>query len=101
MIFNEMLRHSDFLTMAAHTTGRFDARYQPHRIDFEHPGTGLQALQQPFRRRDPGRRFGKLAAARANIPSGDQPKINSGSPTYPLDMFAALTPDRKFSPLPW
>jgi alpha-N-arabinofuranosidase len=27
---------------------------------------------------------------------GDQPETNSGSPTYPLDMFAALTPDRKY-----
>lgn len=27
---------------------------------------------------------------------GDQAKTNSGSPTYPLDMFAALTPDHKF-----
>ncbi|MGH9342559.1 MAG: alpha-N-arabinofuranosidase, partial [Terriglobia bacterium] len=27
---------------------------------------------------------------------GDQPKTNSGSPTYPLDMFAALSPARKF-----
>jgi alpha-L-arabinofuranosidase len=27
---------------------------------------------------------------------GDQPETNSGSPTYPLDMFAALTPDHKF-----
>jgi len=27
---------------------------------------------------------------------GDQPQTNSGSPTYPLDMFAALSPDRKF-----
>jgi len=27
---------------------------------------------------------------------GDQPATNSGSPTWPLDMFAALTPDRKY-----
>lgn len=27
---------------------------------------------------------------------GDQPETNSGSPTYPLDMFAAVTPDHKF-----
>ena len=27
---------------------------------------------------------------------GDQPKTNSGSPTYPLDMVAALSADRKF-----
>jgi len=25
----------------------------------------------------------------------DEPKVRSGSPTYPLDMFAALTPDHK------
>ncbi len=28
--------------------------------------------------------------------AGDQPKTHPGSPTYPLDMFAALTPDRKY-----
>jgi alpha-N-arabinofuranosidase len=27
---------------------------------------------------------------------GDQPKVNAGSPTYPLDMVAALTADKKF-----
>src|SRR6185437_506657 len=29
-------------------------------------------------------------------PAPDQPKVSSGSPTYPLDVFAALTPDHKF-----
>jgi alpha-N-arabinofuranosidase len=29
-------------------------------------------------------------------PYGDQPKTNSGSPTYPLDVAAALTGDRKY-----
>ena len=29
-------------------------------------------------------------------PSPDQPKTNSGSPTYPLDLYAALSSDRKF-----
>ena len=28
--------------------------------------------------------------------AGDQPRTNPGSPTYPLDMVAALTPDHKF-----
>ncbi len=27
---------------------------------------------------------------------GDEPKISSGSPTYPLDVLATLTPDHKF-----
>jgi alpha-N-arabinofuranosidase len=26
----------------------------------------------------------------------DEPKTSSGSPTYPLDLFAAISPDRKF-----
>jgi alpha-L-arabinofuranosidase len=26
---------------------------------------------------------------------GDQPHVNAGSPTYPIDMVAALTPDRR------
>ena len=29
-------------------------------------------------------------------PYGDQPETSAGSPTYPLDVFAALTADRKF-----
>jgi alpha-L-arabinofuranosidase len=29
-------------------------------------------------------------------PYGDQPETSSGSPTYPLDMVAALTEDRKY-----
>jgi alpha-N-arabinofuranosidase len=29
-------------------------------------------------------------------PGGDQPKTSSGSPTYPLDMVAALSADKKF-----
>ena len=27
---------------------------------------------------------------------GDEPKLSSGSPTYPLDVIATLTPDRKY-----
>ncbi|HEX4283746.1 MAG TPA: alpha-N-arabinofuranosidase, partial [Terracidiphilus sp.] len=27
---------------------------------------------------------------------GDEPKVSSGSPTYPLDVIATLTPDRKY-----
>jgi alpha-N-arabinofuranosidase len=29
-------------------------------------------------------------------PGGDEPKTSSGSPTYPLDIFAALSADKKF-----
>jgi len=31
-----------------------------------------------------------------NPPYADEPKTRSGSPTYPLDVFAALSPDQKY-----
>jgi alpha-N-arabinofuranosidase len=31
-----------------------------------------------------------------NPPYLDEPKTSSGSPTYPLDVFAAISPDHKF-----
>jgi alpha-N-arabinofuranosidase len=31
-----------------------------------------------------------------NTNFGDEPKVSSGSPTYPLDVIATLTPDRKY-----
>jgi alpha-N-arabinofuranosidase len=80
MLFDEMLRHSDFLTMTANTTGLVFKLYGDHFI-----GSIPVALSgnspQPETK---------------NPPYADEPKTSSGSPTYPLDMFAALTPDRKF-----
>ena len=36
------------------------------------------------------------AASPTRPPYGDQPKTSSGSATYPLDMFAALSDDHKY-----
>jgi alpha-N-arabinofuranosidase len=97
MIFNEMLRHTDILTMAAHTTG-------VSTIDFNRTSATMNTLGLTFKMYadnfigaipvvlsgnspQPAPRF---------PPGGDQPHSSSGSPTFPLDMIAALSPDRKF-----
>jgi alpha-N-arabinofuranosidase len=98
MLFDEMLRHTDFLTMSAHTMGVSTLDYTPtaaalnttgllFKLYGDHfvPGSIPVALSGNSPQPDPKYPMG-----------GDQPKTNSGSPTYPLDMFAALSPDRKY-----
>jgi alpha-N-arabinofuranosidase len=97
MIFNEMLRHTDFLTMSAHTMGVSTLDVNSTAATFNTTGLLFKLCGEHF--------FGSIPVALSgNSPQpapkypigGDQPKTNSGSPTYPLDMFAALTPDRKY-----
>jgi alpha-N-arabinofuranosidase len=99
MILNEMLRYTDFLTMAAQTTG-------VALVDFNRTSATMNALGLLYQLY--GEQFGGGSipvALTGNSPqpapkypagSPDQPVKTSGSPTYPLDMFAALSPDRKY-----
>jgi alpha-L-arabinofuranosidase len=97
MLFNEMLRHTDSLTMAAHTMGTST-------IDFNQTSSTLNTLGQVFRLYSQNFPGATPVAISGNSPqpapqyppAPDQPKESSGSPTYPLDVFAALTPDRKY-----
>ncbi|HEY1806651.1 MAG TPA: alpha-N-arabinofuranosidase [Terracidiphilus sp.] len=96
MIFNEMLRHTDFLTMAAHTTG-------VSTIDFNRTAATMNVLGLTFKLYADNFVGAIPVALSGNSPQpaprfppgGDQPKTSSGSATYPLDMFAALSPDKK------
>ena len=98
MIFNEMLRHTDFLTMAAHTMGTST-------LDFNRTGSALNTLGLVFKMYSnnfPGSIPLPVAGNSPQPdpkypPAPDQPKTSSGSPTYPLDVIAALTPDRTVS----
>ena len=98
MIFNEMLRHTDFLWMSAHTMGVSTLDYTPVAATLNTTGLIFELYGDHF---VPG---SIPVALSGNSPQpapqypvgGDQPASNSGSPTYPLDMFAALTPDRKY-----
>ncbi|HEX4039633.1 MAG TPA: alpha-N-arabinofuranosidase [Acidobacteriaceae bacterium] len=98
MIFNEMLRHTDFLTMSAHTMGVSTMDYTPTAAAFNTTGLMFKLYGDAF---EPGsipvELTGNAPQPAPKFPiGGDQPETNSGSPTYPLDMFAALSPDRKF-----
>ena len=96
MLFDEMLRHTDFLTMAAHTMGTST-------LDFNRTASALNTLGLVFKMYSnifPGSIPVAVSGnspqpAPKYPPAPDQPKVNSGSPTYPLDVFAALSSDRK------
>ncbi len=98
MIFNEMLRHTDFLTMSAHTMGVSTLDYTPTAATLNTTGLIFKLYGEHFGAGSiPVALSGNSAQPAPQYPiGGDQPETNSGSPTYPLDMFAALTPDRKY-----
>ena len=98
MVFNERLRHTDFLTMSAHTMGVSTLDYTPTAATMNATGLAYKIYGDQF---VPGsvpiELTGNSPQPAPKYPiGGDQPETNSGSPTYPLDMFAALTPDHKF-----
>jgi alpha-L-arabinofuranosidase len=96
MVFNEMLRYTDFLKMSAFTMGVSTLDYNGTEAVYNTTGLLFKMY---------GDHLGSIPVALSgNSPqptpkypiAGDQPKTNPGSPTYPLDMFAALTTDRKY-----
>jgi alpha-N-arabinofuranosidase len=97
MLFNEMLRHTDFLTMTAHTMGVSTLDYNSTAATMNSTGLVFKMYGDHFVGSIPVALSGNSPQPETkNPPYADEPKTSSGSPTYPLDMFAALTPDRKF-----
>jgi alpha-N-arabinofuranosidase len=98
MAFNEMLWHTDFLRMSAFTMGVSTQ-------DYNQTAAVLNTNGLLFKLYGDQLSWGSLpVAVSGNSPQpppkypvgGDQPRTNAGSPTYPLDMVAALTADRKY-----
>ena len=98
MILNEMQRYTDFLTMGAQTTG-------VSLIDFNRTASTMNGLGLVYKMYGdhfvgaiPVALSGNSPQPAPKYPAGgpDQPAKSSGSPTYPLDMVAALSPDRKY-----
>ncbi len=97
MVLQEMLRHTDFLKMSAFTTGistlditpsasTLNAVGEVFALYGQHFGAGAVPLDVGGDAPQPDPRF----------PVGfDHPKVKAGSPTYPLDIVAALSPDRR------
>ncbi len=97
MIFNEMLRHTDSLTMAGHTMGTSTLDFNATSSTLNTLGLLFRMYSNQFPGSIPVAVTGNSPQPAPKYPPGpDQPKTNSGSPTYPLDVFAALTADRKF-----
>jgi len=97
MVIQEMLRHTDFLTMAAFTSGASTMDITP--TDAVPNTTGLVFKLY-------GEHFGAgtvPVALDGNVPQPDpkyvvgsaHPQVKAGSATWPLDMVAALSPDGK------
>jgi len=93
-LFHEVFRHTDLITMVAYTMGMSWLDY--NRTDATLSGSGV--VFRLYREH-----FGTIPLAlTGNSPQpapkwpvgGDQPRVNAGSPTYPLDISAALTADR-------
>ena len=98
MVFNEMLRESDFLRMTAFTMG-------VSTLDFNQTAAVLNTNGLLFKLYGEHLGPGSVPVALAgNSPQptptqhivGDLPRTSAGSPTYPLDMVAALSADRKY-----
>ncbi|CAN7378936.1 alpha-L-arabinofuranosidase C-terminal domain-containing protein [Caulobacter sp. LjRoot300] len=97
MVLQEMLRHTDFLTMAAFTTGAstmdiaptaavLNTTGQVFKLYGEHFGAGVVPVTVQGDAPQPEPRY----------PVGyNHPKVRAGSPTYPLDVIAGLSPDGK------
>jgi alpha-N-arabinofuranosidase len=96
LVFQEMLRHTDFLRMSAFTFGisalditpiasTLNATGQVFKLYGEHFGAGVTPLAVSGNSPQPDPKF------RVGF---DHPEVKAGSPTYPLDMVAGLSPDR-------
>ncbi len=97
MLFDEMLRHTDFLTMTAFTMGVSTIDYNATASTVNTTGLLFKLYGDHFVGSIPVALSGNSPQPETKSSTyADEPKTSSGSPTYPLDMFAALTPDRKF-----
>ncbi|KQV46283.1 alpha-L-arabinofuranosidase [Pelomonas sp. Root1217] len=91
--FHEFFKHTDFIDMAGYTMATAWMNVSPTASAISARGRVFQLYNQ---------RFGRIpVAVGGNSPQpapqypagGDQPRVNTGSATYPLDVMAALTAD--------
>ncbi|MBP2161187.1 MULTISPECIES: alpha-L-arabinofuranosidase C-terminal domain-containing protein [Asticcacaulis] len=95
MCLHEFFRHTDFIDMAGYTmaTGWID--HDRTRSVISATGRMYQMYNQHFGT-IPVEVTGNAPVPKPEFPAGgDQPRVNAGSATYPLDVSAALTADRK------
>ena len=96
MILNEMFRHTDFMKMAAYTMSVSTLDYNSTAAVYNSRGILYKLYRDQFGVLPVAVSGNSTQPAPKYPPYGDQPETSSGSSTYPLDMVAALTEDRKF-----
>ncbi len=98
MLLNEMLRHTDIIKMAAQTTGVSLLDFNDTAATFSTLGLVYKLYSNHFDKSIPVNLSGNSPQPKSRYPLGspDEPKTPSGSATYPLDVVAALSPDRRF-----
>jgi alpha-L-arabinofuranosidase len=97
MILNEMMRHTDIITMAAQTTGVSLISNNRTASTLNALGLLYKMYGDHFVGASPVTLAGDSPQPAPKFTAGspDQPKVPSGSPTYPLDMVAAISADHK------
>jgi alpha-N-arabinofuranosidase len=96
MVLNEMFRHTEFMKMAAYTMSVSTLDYNSTAAVYNSRGVLYKLYREHFGVLPVSVSGNSTQPAPKYPPYGDQPETSSGSPTYPLDMVAALTEDRKF-----
>jgi alpha-L-arabinofuranosidase len=93
MVLQEMFRHSDLIKMAGHTMGTASIEYNDTESALNTTGLLFKLYRDHFGS-VPVEVGGNSSVPPPLYPVGaDQPKVNAGSPTYPVDVTAALTGD--------
>ena len=95
LVLHEMFRHTDLIRMAGHTMGTSSLEYNATEAALNTTGLLFRLYRDHFGT-VPVEVAGNSPPPPPKYPvGGDQPRVNAGSPTYPLDVSAALTSDGK------
>ena len=96
LVFHEMFRHTDLIRMAGHTMATSSIEYNATDAALNTTGLLFQLYRDHFGT-VPVEVEGNSPPPAPKYPvGGDQPKVNPGSPTWPVDVSAALTGDGRF-----
>jgi len=97
MVLQEMLRYTDFLTMSAFTTGASTLDVTPTASVLNATGEVFALYGEHFGAGTiPVKLDGNSPQPEPRYPVGfAHPKVRAGSPTFPLDMVAGLSADRR------
>jgi alpha-N-arabinofuranosidase len=96
MVLNEMFRHTDFMKMAAYTMATSTLDINSTGAVYNSRGVLYKLYRDHFGTLPVTLTGNSPQPAPKYAPYGDQPETSSGSPTFPLDMVAALTEDHKY-----